>query len=109
MNTTVGSSKFGQPNLETRDVETLFIEPGSSWENTYVESFNCMIHTHIISTLPAMNPVENDTAVEIGNTPIPAAAWKGRRPFTHSPQARRRVRRSVQNGKSNCRFRTNID
>ena len=31
VNTIVGSSKFGQPNLETLDVETLFIEPGSPW------------------------------------------------------------------------------
>ena len=26
--------------LEALDVETLFIEPGSPWENGYVESFN---------------------------------------------------------------------
>ncbi len=40
VNTIVGSSNLGQPNLETLDVETLFIEPGSPWENRYVESFN---------------------------------------------------------------------
>ena len=50
VNTIVGSSKFGQPNLETLDVETLFIEPGSPWENRYVEFFNRKLRYRDLTT-----------------------------------------------------------
>ena len=48
--------KRGRLWLEALDVETLFIEPGSPWENGYVESFNGklrdeLLHREIFFTL----------------------------------------------------------
>ena len=34
--------------LEALDVETLFIEPGSPWENGYVESFNGKLRDELL-------------------------------------------------------------
>ena len=34
--------------LDALDVETLFIEPGSPWENGYVESFNGQVRDELL-------------------------------------------------------------
>ena len=34
--------------LERVGVKTLFIEPGSPWENGYVESFNCNLRDELL-------------------------------------------------------------
>ena len=35
--------------LEQRSVETLYIEPGSPWENAYVESFNSRLRDELLA------------------------------------------------------------
>ena len=51
--------------LKRLEVKTLFIEPGSPWENGYIESFNGklrdeLLNTEIFYTLPeAQAPIEN--------------------------------------------------
>ena len=34
--------------LEALDIQTLFIEPGSPWENAYVESFNGKLRDELL-------------------------------------------------------------
>ncbi len=38
-----------QQHLENTDVETLYIEPGSPWENGYVESFNSRFRDELLN------------------------------------------------------------
>ena len=38
-----------QKSLDASDVETLFVEPGSPWENGYVESFNGKLRDELLN------------------------------------------------------------
>jgi len=46
--------------LERAGVETLFIEPGSPWENVFIESFNGILRAELFDTLlDARVPIED--------------------------------------------------
>ena len=65
--------------LDALDVETLFIEPGSPWENGYVESFNGKVRDELLDREIFFTLTEAQILIERWrreyNTVRPTAHW----------------------------------